>query len=127
MVKIGSVGWTDLTVDNASEVRDFYKEVVGFGSAPVNMGDYDDFNMVSPTDGQPQVGVCHARGANKDIPPVWIVYFMIEDMDASVKALQQKGGQVLVGPKAMGNDRYAIIKDPAGAVCGLYQQAEPAD
>ena len=124
MVKIGGIGWTDLTVENASDIRDFYKEVVGFGSAPVSMGDYDDFNMLSPTDGTPQVGVCHASGANKDIPPVWIVYFIIEDMDASLKVLRQKDGQVLVGPKDMGNDRYAIIKDPAGAVCGLYQQAE---
>ena len=122
MIKIGSIGWTDLTVENASAIRDFYKDIVGFSSAPVSMGDYDDFNMLSPTDGQPQVGVCHARGANKEIPPVWVVYFMIEDMDASIKALGDKGGTVIVGPKVMGKDRYAIIKDPAGAYCGLYEQ-----
>ena len=42
---VGSVVWTDLTVNNASEVKDFYQQVVGWKPNPVSMGDYDDFTM----------------------------------------------------------------------------------
>ena len=35
----GTVGWLDLTVENAGEIRDFYREVVGWKSDTVDMGD----------------------------------------------------------------------------------------
>ncbi|PJA97553.1 MAG: glyoxalase, partial [Ignavibacteriales bacterium CG_4_9_14_3_um_filter_34_10] len=39
---IGSIGWIDLTVNNAEEVRDFYSKVIGWKSENVPMGDYFD-------------------------------------------------------------------------------------
>ena len=35
---IGTVGWFDLTVDNAETVRDFYREVAGWNPSEVEMG-----------------------------------------------------------------------------------------
>jgi len=31
------------------------------------------------------------------------------------------GGQLVSGPRSMGASRFCIIKDPAGAVVGLFQ------
>ena len=39
----GKIGWIDMTVDDATSVRDFYKSVVGWGHEDVSMGDYADF------------------------------------------------------------------------------------
>ena len=108
---------------DATEVRDFYKAVVGFKDAPVNMGDYDDFCMIPPESEEAVCGVCHARGGNSDLPPVWIIYFIVRDLAASLAECQARGGSVIVGPKAQGDAKYCIIKDPAGAVCALYQPA----
>jgi predicted enzyme related to lactoylglutathione lyase len=36
--EVGSVGWIDLTVPEAEEVRDFYSAVVGWKSEPVDIG-----------------------------------------------------------------------------------------
>ena len=58
----GSILWTDLTVPNAEAVRDFYREVAGWGVSPVEMGGYQDYTMTSPADGSAVAGVCHARG-----------------------------------------------------------------
>ena len=44
----GRIGWQDLTVDNAEVVRDFYSEVVGWKTMPLDMGDYDDYVMLTP-------------------------------------------------------------------------------
>ena len=46
--KPGTISWTDLTVENAEEVRDFYQEVVGWDAHPVDMGQYTDFGMAAP-------------------------------------------------------------------------------
>jgi predicted enzyme related to lactoylglutathione lyase len=120
---VGSFGWVDLTVENASEIRDFYAAVIGYTFTEVNMGDYEDFCMNSPEDGQTKSGICHARGGNKDLPPVWLIYFYVADLDASLHTLKEKGGQIISGPKSYGGEsRYAIIKDPAGACCALFQE-----
>ena len=52
--EIGKIGWTDLTVDNADEIRDFYTAVVGWKSSSVDMGEYSDYSMVTPDAGEPQ-------------------------------------------------------------------------
>ncbi len=118
--KHGTIGWLDLTVEDAEIVRDFYASVIGWTADPVDMGGYSDFNMMPPS-GEPIAGVCHKRGTNEDIPSAWIVYFLVADIDVSIASVRKLGGSVLAGPKGEGNQRYAIIKDPAGAVCALYQ------
>ena len=120
--KIGEMAWIDLTVDNAEEVKGFYQSVVGWKVDDVSMGDYEDYSMNSPTDNQPIAGVCHARGVNKDLPPAWLPYFLVEDIDESVANVQSLGGSLLTEIKTMGSDRYAVIKDPAGAACAIYQK-----
>ena len=42
-------------------------------TAPVPMGDYSDFRMHPPGDPQPVAGICHAKGENAGLPPVWMI------------------------------------------------------
>jgi predicted enzyme related to lactoylglutathione lyase len=117
----GSIAWRDLTVDDAEGIRDFYKDVVGWESSPVSMGEYSDFNMLSPTTQETVAGICHAKGTNANLPAQWMIYIVVENVDASAGRCQQLGGHVIVGPKPMGSGRFCVIRDPAGAVCALYQ------
>lgn len=117
----GRIVWTDLTVDNAEELRGFYQDVVGWGSEPVSMGDYDDFSMTTAS-GIPVAGICHARGVNADLPPQWLVYIVVEDLDRSMAACTSNGGQIVTGPTSIGSHgRYSVIRDPAGASCALIE------
>jgi predicted enzyme related to lactoylglutathione lyase len=119
--EIGSITWTDLTVPDAEEIRKFYGEVVGWKSEPVNMGNYNDFNMISPTSGNTNVGICHARGGNAQIPPQWLVYITVENVDDSAQRCENLGGKIVVAPKQMaGYGKYCVIQDPAGAVAALF-------
>lgn len=118
----GTIGWRDLTVPDAGGVRAFYEQVVGWKHAPVSMGDYDDFSMLTPDTGTGVAGICHARGANADLPAQWLVYINVDNLDASLQACVDGGGQVLSGPRHMpGYGRYAVIQDPAGAACALFE------
>ncbi|MEM7480473.1 MAG: VOC family protein [Acidobacteriota bacterium] len=117
---VGTVGWMDLTVDNAEEVRDFYQAVVGWEPSPVDMGGYSDFTM--NVEGAPVGGVCHARGGNTGLPPVWLFYVNVADLDESIAACTANGGVIVAGPKDMGeHGRYCVVKDPAGAPFALFQ------
>src|SRR5687768_12817862 len=119
--KIGTVGWQDLTVPNAEALRDFYKAVIGWESSPVDMGGYSDFNMIAPGTDQPAAGICHTRGGNANLPPQWLLYFVVADLDGSVRECVERGGTVISGPRTAGGGAYCVIKDPAGAVCALYK------
>jgi uncharacterized protein len=120
--EVGTITWFDLTVPNAEKVRDFYTNVVGWKPENVEMGGYNDFTMMTPETGNPIAGVCHARGGNAEIPPQWMMYITVENVDESANQVGQLGGKILVGPKDMsGYGRYCIIQDPAGAVCGLFE------
>jgi predicted enzyme related to lactoylglutathione lyase len=111
-------------VAHADGVRDFYEAVVGWKPIALEMGGYADYLMQAPGAPEPQAGVCHARGANAKIPPVWLMYVTVADLAESIVAGESRGGVVLDGPRgAGGGAKFAVIRDPAGAVLALYQDA----
>ncbi|MBD8013441.1 VOC family protein [Planococcus wigleyi] len=120
-VQPGSIISSDLTVHNAETVRDFYKEVVGWGHSDFQMGNYADYMMNTP-DGNPAAGICHQAGDNEGLPQLWLVYFAVADLKQSLEACQNRGGIVHREPEgAIVPGSYAIIEYPAGAFCGLSQ------
>ena len=120
----GTISWQDLTVADAEKVRDFYTAVVGWAPTAVSMGTYSDFVMTA--DGTEVAGICHARGANAELPPVWLIYITVEDLDHSMAECLRLGGALVAAPRGYGGGRYCIIKDPAGAICALYQPLDAA-
>ena len=118
---LGSISWVDLTVPDCEGVRAFYERVVGWTPHPVDMEGYSDYCMMPPGADRPAAGICHARGVNADIPPHWLIYITVRDVDASVQACRTLGGTVIREPGDMGGAKVAIIRDPAGAICALYE------
>jgi uncharacterized protein len=120
---IGSIISADLTIPNADEVRDFYKQVVGWESEEMKVsdesGEYSDYVMKDQA-GNWVGGVCHARGINLGIPPQWLVHVNVADIQASADRAIALGGKII--KKSTGDDGtlyYIIIQDPAGAMLSL--------
>lgn len=119
--EVGKIGWIDMTVANAPELKEFYCKVVGFEAADVSMGDYSDYMMNMPASGEAVAGVCHARGGNSDLPGGWLIYFVVADVEASAAACTANGGELLFEPRALAGGRFCVIRDPNGATAALYQ------
>lgn len=122
----GRIVWIDLTVPDASAARDFYQEVIGWSVEEVPMKEgtecYADYNMLGSF-GRPAAGVCHARGVNQGLPPVWMLHLPVGDLTESLRRVEEEGGRVL---KTMqGSDGaywYAVIQDPVGVTMALVQE-----
>lgn len=123
--KVGRIYWLDLTVPDASATRDFYQQVIGWAVQDVPMKDgdvnYVDYNLLGEA-GNPIAGICHARGANADLPPVWMIYLPVGDLADSLRRVEEEGGKIL---KAVSDDdgtyAYAAIEDPVGVYFALIQ------
>jgi predicted enzyme related to lactoylglutathione lyase len=118
----GTPAWHDLTVDDAPQVRDFYCAVIGWRAEPTDMGGYEDYGMIVSETGDCVAGVCHARGTNADLPPQWLTYFVVADLDTSIANCTDHGGAIVDGPRKLMGGRFCVVRDPAGAVCAIWQQ-----
>ncbi len=119
--RYGHIPWRDLTVPDAAGVAAFYETVVGWKIKPHAMGTYDDYEMVAPDTGETVAGVCHARGENAALPAQWLMYVVVEDVAACAARCREAGGEVLDGPRPMGEKPFCVVRDPAGAVLGLIE------
>ncbi|SKC46929.1 VOC family protein [Ohtaekwangia koreensis] len=119
---IGSIVSADLTVSNASHLKDFYAQVIGWSPKELKMGDnhgYADYVM-KDSGGNWAGGVCEAKGVNAGIPPQWIVYINVRDIKESVEKCKELGGAIVKEAfDADGNYIYAMLKDPFGAILAV--------
>src|ERR1035441_2836911 len=67
-------------------------------------------------------GLCHAKGENVGLPPVWLIYITVDDLDLGIRRCQELGGKLLRPAISMGaSGRFCVIEDPVGAICALYE------
>lgn len=124
---VGAIISADLTVPNADALLGFYQAVIGWDSEALTMqdeqGTYAD-HVVKDQTGQWVGGICHQRGVNADLPPVWLVYIQVADIAKSLEQCVALGGEVLKRSYLEGGSlQYAVIKDPAGAVLALTRES----
>lgn len=122
--KPGTVGWIDLTTENASQVRDFYQAVIGWQSESVPVEDHEDY-MITPAGGsEPFAGICHKKGPNAQWPEGWLLYIHVENIEASLESCVNLGGEKLTEIRVFeGSGKACVIRDPGGSTCALFEAA----
>ena len=132
---VGHILWTDLTVPDADGVRAFYEAVVGWTSEPIKMEDRTDFSMMAPGNAPGKsgdeakcvAGICNKVGELANFPSQWLLYFGVADVDDSLAKCKELGGKQITDVVSMGDSKFCVIEDPAGAVCGLFENNPAAD
>jgi len=121
--RVGRISGLHLTVSDASAARDFYQQVVGWSAQDVEMKDtggrYVDYSLCAD-DGTPAARVCHARGVNLGLPPIWMISLPVGDLAESLRRAEAGGGKITNATRgADGEFVYAVVQDPVGAYVAL--------
>ena len=102
--------------------RAFYGELFGWTLTPME-GSPDPYLIIG--NGERSNGGIRPL-APPGIPPHWLPYFAIEDLDAGLAKAGELGGSTVFGPQDIGIARIAVVQDPQGAAFALYSgQLEP--
>ena len=114
----GTPCWVDAAVPDVPAAVAFYRSV--FGWEFVDLGEEFGHYSIANVDGRGAAAVGPLQDPAQ--PAAWTVYLATDDADATVKAVQEHGGSVLVAPMEIpGQGRMAVITDVTGGVVGLWE------
>jgi hypothetical protein len=112
--------WHELMTSDHEKGFAFYKTMFGwekkdeFDMGP--MGKYWLFGQ-----GDKTYGGMMTKPADMKMPPAWIYYVEVSDLDAAVERAKSKGGKLVNGPMDVpGGTRIAQLFDPQGAFFALH-------
>lgn len=112
--KHGDFIWYELITSDPDAAERFYKPLIGWTAAPSGQPGMD-YRLLSSAEGQVAGLMKTPEGA--EMPPVWLAYVAVDDVDAAAKAIQAAGGAVHMGPQDIPDvGRFAFVADPQGAM-----------
>jgi predicted enzyme related to lactoylglutathione lyase len=116
----GTPCWVDLGTTDPEAARAFYAAVFGwdYDVGPPEAGEY----TVATVRGKPVAGLYAYGPEMEGTPPTWTMYLATDDAAGCARRMEQAGGTVLAGPmQVMEEGAMAVVRDPSGAVVGLWQ------
>lgn len=124
--------WADLVTSDVAVAAEFYGKVFGWTYETYGGKDDRDTYTLVLADGLPIAGMVFDGRAIKDSQPSarWVGFISVPDVSASAAAVTRAGGQVVFGPKALGQrGETAVFKDPEGTLFGAIhsRNGDPAD
>lgn len=122
MTDHGKFVWYELMTTDMAAAETFYKDVVGWDARDAGMPgmSYTLFNVGE----RPVAGLMTMpEGAlEMKVPPAWLGYIGVDDVDATAAKIAAKGGKVHRAPDDIpGIGRFAVVTDPHGAVFALFK------
>jgi hypothetical protein len=118
----GSFVWYELMTREVGAAKKFYGSVVGWTAQDMPMPGMI-YTIVSM--GATQVGgmmTMPKEAAAGGMPPSWVSYVHVDDVDAAASKVQALGGKVCVAPTDIpGVGRFSSVMDPQGAAFNLFK------
>jgi hypothetical protein len=115
----GTPCWYELGTTDLNAAERYYGAVIGWSVKDSGM-DGVDYRLASH--GGDMVAGMRTLGDETGAPPNWMIYFAVDDCDATAAAAGKAGGKVCSAPADIpGTGRFAILADPQGASFGVLQ------
>ena len=110
----GAFCWNELYTTDPKKAADFYMGLFGWTKNARHM-DFGEY-VIFEKGGSMMAGMMKAPGEWGPIPPHWLVYFAVDDCDATAAKAKSLGAQAVVEPFDVENvGRMSILTDPQGA------------
>lgn len=120
---VGTFCWTELATRDATKAKKFYTELIGWKAVDQQVAGMNYTMLYPPGEDDPIGGIMQMDGEEwQGVPPHWMPYILVKNVDTSVQHSTQLGGKVFVPPTNIPNiGRFSIIEDPTGAKISLFQ------
>jgi hypothetical protein len=110
----GKFCWFDLMTTDVAASRAFHAALFGW-----RVEDHDAaYAMVHEEGGRTIAGM---MAAPPGAPSAWLPYVSTDDVAATTKRIEARGGRIFTAHEAPGVGRFAIFADAQGAVCAAFQ------
>ena len=119
--EVGDASWHELMTTDAPAAMTFYQLLFGWQpSDSMDMGPGGKYQMFNRPHGMIG-GMMNKPAAMANVPPNWLIYFRVPDVQGAVERVKANGGKILSGPTEVpGGDWVASATDPQGAAFGLH-------
>jgi predicted enzyme related to lactoylglutathione lyase len=113
----GSFCWIELATSDADAARSFYTRLFGWTVNEIPMGDQGMYSILQK-DGRDAAALYQ----DTRMPPNWVSYIAVRDVDATVEQAKALGGELNAGPfDVFEAGRMAVLSDPQGAHFAVWQ------
>jgi predicted enzyme related to lactoylglutathione lyase len=117
-----SFGWAELNARGVDSTIPFYQQV--FGWTPKSVGSADQAYTELQVEGTSIAGATEMNPmVPAGTPNYWLVYFSVNDVDATHRSAVAAGARELLAPMDFPGGRMSIVSDPQGAAFGLMTLA----
>ncbi len=124
----GAPCWYELSTNPGAlpAAEAFYTSVIGWTFRDSGMTGFE-YHLASADDDM-VAGAMVMPADVAGMPPMWMIYFAVDDCDGAARLIGETGGKVFREPADIpGTGRFAIAGDPAGAGFGLLQPLPMTD
>ena len=115
---VGAMCWNELVTNDTEAAKAFYAALLGWEF-------YGDEHYIHISNrGRNNGGMIQLEG----MPPCWMPYFHVADVEAAMSRVEALGGAVVMGKReAPDTGWWSLVKDPAGAHFYIMQliKADP--
>lgn len=120
----GMVCWTELMTVQIDKALAFYQQVVGWQVQTMEMGKGRTYYLLQRPDGRLAGGAMATPVEAGDLPPMWMVYFNVNDVDAMTDKAGRLGAVVHQLPTDIPTiGRFSVIGAPDSSIIGLFKKA----
>lgn len=120
-----SLCWFELVTPDSAKASAFYTQL--FPWKAEKFPGPTDYTVMKRKDGTSAGGVFQITEEMKGTPPHWMLYFAVDNCDATCNKVQQAGGKVFMPAKDIPEvGRFAILQDPQGALFSILQPSPTA-
>ena len=119
--EVGEASWHELMTTDAPAALKFYTQIFGWTPGEtMDMGPMGKYYMFNRAHGM--IGGMMNKGPEMaQVPPHWMIYFRVPDINAAVEKIKANGGKIVNGPMEVpGGDMVLNAMDPQGAAFSLH-------
>ena len=115
--------WHELNSPQPDKAREFFNKLFGWTTSEMPMDDFMYHVLMHGEEGFG--GVMDTSGPEwKGVPPHWMTYISVDDVDAAAKKVTELGGHVCVPPTDIKVGRFSVVSDPTGGTFSLFKSSD---